>query len=92
MNSNYSYPIDYSWSTQEMTDVLSFFNQVEKYYESKTLREDFLKSYNNFKKIVPSKMQEKQLDREFEIISGYSTYRAVQEAKKSDRKFISSSK
>ncbi|WEV44802.1 UPF0223 family protein [Streptococcaceae bacterium ESL0687] len=92
MSSNYSYPIDYSWSTQEMTDVLSFFNHVEKYYESKTLREDFLKSYNNFKKIVPSKMQEKQLDREFEATSGYSTYRAVQEAKKSDKKFISNSR
>ena len=34
------------------------------------------------KKVVPSKAQEKQIDREFEKSSGYSTYKVVQAAKK----------
>ena len=33
MKENYNYPLDLSWSTTEMTEVLSFFNQVEKFYE-----------------------------------------------------------
>lgn len=92
MKANYNYPIDYSWSTQEITDVLSFFNHVEKFYEEKVAKVDFLDSYRKFKVIVPSKMQEKQLDREFESLSGYSTYRAIQEAKASDKQFIRSEK
>ena len=29
MNKNYSYPIDLSWSTEELASVLYFFNLVE---------------------------------------------------------------
>ena len=54
MKENYNYPLDLSWSTTEMTEVLSFFNQVEKFYESKVEKEVFLESYYDFKKIVPS--------------------------------------
>ena len=35
MKENYNYPLDLSWSTTEMTEVLSFFNQVEKFYVAK---------------------------------------------------------
>ena len=48
MKENYNYPLDLSWSTTEMTEVLSFFNQVEKFYESKVEKEVFLESYNAF--------------------------------------------
>ena len=88
MNNNYNYPLDLTWSTEEMTSVLYFFNQVEKFYEEKVKRQDFLEAYRKFKEVVPSKMQEKQLDREFEKVSGYSTYRAIQEAKKNEREFV----
>ena len=54
MKANYQYPLDLSWSTAEMTAVLSFFNQVENYYESKVDKEEFLEAYKTFKKIVPS--------------------------------------
>ena len=84
MKENYNYPLDLSWSTTEMTEVLSFFNQVEK--------EVFLESYNAFKKIVPSKMQEKQLGRDFELSSGYSLYHAVKEVKASGKRFVSADK
>ncbi|MBZ5796388.1 UPF0223 family protein, partial [Burkholderia contaminans] len=40
-----------------------------------------LDSYKGFKAVVPSKSEEKRLGREFETVSGYSLYRAVQAAK-----------
>ncbi|MDY4760979.1 UPF0223 family protein [Streptococcus thoraltensis] len=80
-NNNYSYPLDLSWSTEEMTSVLHFFNQVEKAYESKVDGKVLLEAYKDFKKVVPSKGEEKRLDKDFERVSGYSTYRTVQAAK-----------
>ncbi|MGE9834440.1 UPF0223 family protein [Streptococcus orisratti] len=86
---SYSYPLDPSWSTDEITAVLSFLNQVEKAYESKVDAKSLLESYGIFKNIVKSKAQEKQIDREFEQSSGYSTYRAVQLAKEKGKGMIS---
>lgn len=79
---NYSYPIDLSWSTEEMTSVLHFLTQVEQVYESQVDVLAFLQAYQAFKQVVPSKAQEKQIDREFLKISGYSSYRAVQAAQR----------
>jgi uncharacterized protein YktA (UPF0223 family) len=92
MKENYTYPLDLSWSTAEMTAVLSFFNQVEKFYESKVEKEIFLAAYAEFKIIAPSKMQEKQLGRDFEASSGYSLYRAVKEVTASGKRFVSANK
>ncbi|MDR2976740.1 MAG: UPF0223 family protein, partial [Streptococcaceae bacterium] len=77
MTNNYHYPLDLSWSKEEIATVIAFFNQVEAFYESKVDSEKFLTSYRDFKKIVPSKSQEKQLEREFELASGYSSYQAI---------------
>lgn len=85
---HYQYPLDLTWTGEEMATVISFFNQVEAFYETKVSRETFLADYRQFKQVVPSKMQEKQLDREFEKASGYSTYRALQEVTKSERSIV----
>lgn len=89
MLDNYNYPLDINWSTDEITSVLHFLNQVEKAYESKVDANQLLVSYRVFKEIVPSKSQEKQIDREFEKSSGYSTYRAVQKAKEVEKGYFS---
>lgn len=88
VNHAYQYPLDLTWTGEEMATVISFFNQVEAFYETKVSRDAFLAAYQHFKQIVPSKMAEKQLDREFEKVSGYSSYRAVQEVTKSERQFV----
>ena len=75
MNKNYSYPLDLSWSTEELASVLSFFNQVEQAYEQKADARIYLEAYKAFKKVVPS------LGKEFEEVSGYSLYRATKVAK-----------
>ena len=81
MNKQYSYPLDLSWSTEELASVLSFFNDVEAVYEDKVEAKKLLNSYKGFKEVVPSKSEEKRLGREFETVSGYSLYREVQAAK-----------
>jgi len=81
VNENYAYPLDYTWTTEEITIVFSFFKQVENYYENKRDNQEFLKAYQKFKTVVPSKMQEKQIGKEFEQNSGYSIYEALQSVK-----------
>ena len=83
MIENYSYPLDLSWSTEELASVLSFFNKVEEAYE------DYLKAYRAFKQVVPSIGEEKRLGREFEQVSGYSLYRATQAAKQKEQGWFS---
>ncbi len=77
----YQYPIDYSWTTEEIIDVVKFFEAIEKSYETGIERENVIKAYRRFKEIVPSKAEEKTICGEFEEISGYSAYRTIKKAK-----------
>jgi len=77
----YQYPIDYNWSTDEIVDVIRFFEAIEKAYEKGIEREELMMAYRRFKEIVPSKAEEKTICGEFEEISGYSTYRTIQKSK-----------
>lgn len=79
----YQYPIDYRWSTEEIVDVVHFFEAIEKAYESGIERDQLMSVYRRFKEIVPSKAEEKTVCGEFEEISGYSSYRAIKKAKES---------
>ena len=89
MQKNYSYPLDLSWSTEELASVLSFYNKVEEAYESKVEAKEYMKAYRAFKKVVPSIGEEKRLGREFEEVSGYSLYRATQTAKQKEEGWFS---
>lgn len=89
MLKNYSYPLDLSWSTDEIASVLSFLNTVEKAYEEKVSAEEILRQYKSYKTVVKSKSQEKQIDRDFEKVSGYSTYQTVKAARENEKGFIS---
>lgn len=73
----YSYPILADWSTEEIIDVIKFFEGVEQAYEKGIKREDLLARYRRFKQIVPSQAEEKSVFREFEEASGYVSYQAV---------------
>jgi len=77
----YQYPIDYSWSTEEIVDVIKFFESIERAYEKGIERDEVMIAYRRFKEIVPSKAEEKTLCGEFEEISGYSSYRTIKKAK-----------
>lgn len=77
----YSYPLSTDWSTQEMVDVVRFFEAIEMAYEKGVKREVILARYKRFKEIVPSQAEEKTICREFEEASTYIPYRVVKLAK-----------
>jgi uncharacterized protein YktA (UPF0223 family) len=77
----YSYPLSTEWSTQEMVDVVHFFEAVEAAYEKGIKREVVMARYKRFKEIVPSQAEEKTICREFEQASAYVPFRVVKLAK-----------
>ncbi|MFD1319376.1 UPF0223 family protein [Loigolactobacillus zhaoyuanensis] len=84
-NQNYQYPLDANWTKTELLQVIAFYRAVEQAYEQGCVVARFLAAYQDFKQIVPSKSEEKRIDREFTQASGYSIYRAVQAAKNATR-------
>lgn len=77
----YQYPIDYHWSTDEIVDVINFYEAVEKAFENGIERDALMNAYRRFKEIVPSKAQEKSITAEFEEVSGYSAFQTIKKAK-----------
>ncbi|GGN58378.1 MULTISPECIES: UPF0223 family protein [Oceanobacillus] len=85
---SYSYPIDETWSQQEIVDVVNFFNLIEQAYENQVRRDDIIALYRRFKEIVPSKSEEKQLFATFTKASGYAPYPVVKQARNPEVKNI----
>ena len=77
----YSYPLSTDWTTEEMVDVVRFFEVVEMAYEKGVKREIVMERYKSFKKVVPSQAEEKTICRDFEQASSYVPYRVVKLAK-----------
>ncbi|MBM4764364.1 UPF0223 family protein [Bacillus sp. B15-48] len=77
----YQYPIDHAWTTDEIIEVIRFFEAIELAYEKGIDREELLEAYRRFKQIVPSKAEERKICNEFEEESGYSSYRTIKLAK-----------
>jgi uncharacterized protein YktA (UPF0223 family) len=80
----YQYPFSLDWSTDEVIDVVTFFQSIEKAYEQGIEREKLMSAYKRFKEIVPGKAEEKKICNEFEESSGYSSYRAVKRMKETN--------
>ncbi|WP_018662954.1 UPF0223 family protein [Heyndrickxia acidiproducens] len=77
----YQYPISMDWSTEEIVDVIRFYEAVEKAYEKGVQRELLMDRYRRFKEIVPGKADERNYCSQFEEVSGYSPYRTVKKMK-----------
>lgn len=81
---DYNYPLDYTWSTQDIVDVVALYNAVEKAYENGISKDEFMKAYRKFKNVVGTKSEEKQLDKEFKEVSGYSIYQVFKASQEND--------
>jgi len=81
---DYQYPLDLTWTTEEMVVVMKMWEDLERAYESGIKRDHFLETYRTFKTVVKSIGEERRLGNNFEKISGYSLYKTVQTAKKTD--------
>lgn len=82
---DYQYPLDLDWTTDEMVAVMGMWAVLEQAYEEGVAVASFMEAYKAFKKVVPSIGEERRLGREFEKLSGYSLYRALQAAKAKGR-------
>ncbi|EMF0110357.1 UPF0223 family protein [Enterococcus hirae] len=85
---DYQYPLDLDWTTEEMVIVMKMWEDLELANEKGIDNAGFLKSYQQFKTVIPSIGEEKKLGKEFEKVSGYSLYRTVQAAKKNQKKIL----
>ena len=78
---NYSYPLSPEWSTDEIVDVVNFFEAIERAFEKGIKREELVTKYRRFKEIVPSMSEEKTYFREFEKESGYISFNVIRKIK-----------
>lgn len=82
MSENYSYPINSEWRTEELIAVMGMWTMVERAYEEKVMVEDVLAAHKEFKAVVKSIGEERELGNSFEEGTGYSLYRVMQAARK----------
>lgn len=80
---DYSYPFSMDWNTEEIVDVVSFFEGIEMAYEKGISRDDMMDRYRKFKQVVPAISEEKTYFREFEEESGYASFPVIKELKAS---------
>lgn len=80
----YDYPLSPFWDTQDIIDVMSLYNAVEKAYEEGISKDEFMTCYRRYIKVVDSKNEQKQIDAAFEKVSHYSIYKVFQKAKDND--------
>lgn len=77
----FNYPMLDGWTTADIIAVSTLYSAVAQANEQGIKKTDLIAAYQAFKLVVPSKGEEKQLDREFGSESGYSIYRTMQAAK-----------
>ena len=77
----YSYPIDYDLFTQEQIIVLiEFLSMIENVNEGSKVDPKLLqKKHNEYRKIINSIAMEKQIERDFKSLSGYSIYKTMKQ-------------
>lgn len=80
----YQYPIDYTWTTDEIVKVIYFFEKIEQAYEGGVQKEVLMEAYRGFKQVVPSIAEEKRLFAEFQEVSNYSGYHVVKQMKETE--------
>ncbi|KRN34341.1 UPF0223 family protein [Liquorilactobacillus mali] len=85
---NFAYPLLPEWSTDEIVVATDFYQAVEQLYADKIEREEFLRKYHAYQKVVPMKMDQKKIDREFFDETGMSIYQAAKFVRNSDKKIL----
>lgn len=80
----YSYPIDPSWSREELLTVISLLNAVEKAYEGGVASTVVADVYRRYKDMHFSISDEKELDQTFKQASGYSLHAVLTACKRGD--------
>lgn len=88
MELNYAYPLEPEWKIEDITTVVAFYTAVETAFVNGIDRQLFLNQYHDFKQIVKSKAEEKQLTKKFLKSSGFDMYIAVKAAQTTSKKRV----
>jgi len=77
----YTYPIDYEEFTQdEIITLVEFLSMIENINEGlKVDQKKLAKKYQQYRNIINSVSIEKQIEREFKSLSGYSIYQTIKQ-------------
>lgn len=86
MKENYNYPIDLTWTEEELYAVMNLLQAVEKAYEIGIDAKEVLRVYRIYKEHFKAIQDEKRLDKSFKEASGYSVYQVIKSAKVNDGK------
>ena len=74
----YTYPIDFDlYTKKEAIILIEFLALIEDANEGKSDKDVLKKMHKKFRSIINSVSTEKQMDKEFEKISGYSIYKTI---------------
>ncbi len=74
----YTYPIDYDlYTNEEAILLIEFLALIEDANEGKVDKNLLIKKYKRFRSIINSVSTEKQMDKKFEKMSGYSIYKTI---------------
>jgi len=78
----YTYPIDYDqFTTDEVIVIVEFLALIEEANKSKVDANVLSKKHQDFRNVVNSIAIEKQIDRAFEKVSGFSIYKTIKKYK-----------
>ncbi|PYZ93290.1 hypothetical protein CR194_08840 [Salipaludibacillus keqinensis] len=83
MKNDINIPITMDWTKEEIVDVVHFYEAIDQAYGKGVDRDLLLKRYQQFKKIVPSKSEEKQHFKDYQEQTTQSPYHVVKEARES---------
>ena len=75
----YTYPIDYDLFTQqEIIKIIEFLSMIEELNEGRKINPIVVsKKHKEYRSIINSIAMEKQIDRDFQKVSGYSIHRTI---------------
>lgn len=88
MNDNYEYPLMPEWSNEEIIKMVEFYAMVEDAYTKGIHKQKLMDKVKEYKKIEPSIAAQKQLDRRFKELSGFSIYRAIKTVSESEKEYV----
>lgn len=84
MSEGVQLPVSMDWSTDEVIDVVNFFEAVDRAYGKGVERDLLVTLYRHYKAVVPSKAEEKQHFKDYESQTRQSAYHTVKNARESE--------
>ncbi|WP_280769131.1 UPF0223 family protein [Salipaludibacillus daqingensis] len=88
MKNDVTIPMSIDWSKDEIIDVVHFYEAIDQTYGKGVDRDKLLSIYQKFKKVVPSKSEEKQHFKDYQSQTDQSPYHVVKKARESDTGII----